>query len=81
MTDDKEVNIYEEIGKEISEGLNVSGKSVDERYLHLSRAEEMIFNQPGTSALDNFLTEVLQFITDKDAKICTFVISFIERAW
>lgn len=70
-----------QIGKEINEALDVAGKSVEERLVHLCKAEEMIFSQPGTSALDNFLTEMLQFTSDKEGKIRCFVISFVEKAW
>uniref|UniRef100_A0A915DEG5 Symplekin/Pta1 N-terminal domain-containing protein n=1 Tax=Ditylenchus dipsaci TaxID=166011 RepID=A0A915DEG5_9BILA len=73
-------NIYAEIGKEINEGLDVSGKTLDDRIKHLMKAEEMILNQDDTSILDNFLDEMFQFMHQKDQKIRCFVISFIEKA-
>jgi hypothetical protein len=49
--------------------------------MHLARAEEMIMNQEGTSVLDNFLDEMVQFIHERDQKVRCFTISFIEKAW
>ncbi|KAI3418914.1 hypothetical protein GPALN_008011 [Globodera pallida] len=71
---------YEEIGREINEGLQVSGKPLDERLIHLAKAEEMILKQEGTSVLDNFLDEMVQFIHEREQKVRCFVISFIEKA-
>ena len=69
------------IGREINEGLQASGKPLDDRLLHLAKAEEMILNQEGVSVLDNFLDEMVQFIHERDQKVRCFAISFIEKAW
>ncbi|KAL3096947.1 hypothetical protein niasHS_002663 [Heterodera schachtii] len=71
---------YDEIGREINEGLQVSGKPLDERLIHLAKAEELILKQDGTSVLDNFLDEMVQFIHEREQKVRCFVISFIEKA-
>uniref|UniRef100_A0A1I8BMH1 DUF3453 domain-containing protein n=1 Tax=Meloidogyne hapla TaxID=6305 RepID=A0A1I8BMH1_MELHA len=58
----------------------MSGKPLEERYMHLARAEEMILRQDNTSVLDNFLDEMVQFIHEKEQKIRCFAINFIEKA-
>uniref|UniRef100_A0A183C1G2 DUF3453 domain-containing protein n=1 Tax=Globodera pallida TaxID=36090 RepID=A0A183C1G2_GLOPA len=40
----------------------------------------MILKQEGTSVLDNFLDEMVQFIHEREQKVRCFVISFIEKA-
>uniref|UniRef100_A0A915M425 Symplekin/Pta1 N-terminal domain-containing protein n=1 Tax=Meloidogyne javanica TaxID=6303 RepID=A0A915M425_MELJA len=73
-------SLYDEIGSEINEALQMSGKSLEERYMHLARAEEMILKQDNSSVLDNFLDEMVQFIHEKEQKIRCFAINFIEKA-
>nr|CAD2157656.1 unnamed protein product [Meloidogyne enterolobii] len=73
-------SLYDEIGSEINEALQMSGKSLEERYMHLARAEEMILRQDNSSVLDNFLDEMVQFIHEKEQKIRCFAINFIEKA-
>ncbi|KAL7071482.1 hypothetical protein ACQ4LE_009472 [Meloidogyne hapla] len=73
-------SLYEEIGSQINEALKMSGKPLEERYMHLARAEEMILRQDNTSVLDNFLDEMVQFIHEKEQKIRCFAINFIEKA-
>nr|CAD2167592.1 unnamed protein product [Meloidogyne enterolobii] len=73
-------SLYDEIGSEINEALQMSGKSLEERYMHLARAEEMILKQDNSSVLDNFLDEMVQFIHEKEQKIRCFAITFIEKA-
>uniref|UniRef100_A0A914I0T7 Uncharacterized protein n=1 Tax=Globodera rostochiensis TaxID=31243 RepID=A0A914I0T7_GLORO len=46
---------YEEIGREINEGLQVSGKPLDERLIHLAKAEEMILKQDEGALLCHFV--------------------------
>jgi hypothetical protein len=69
------------IGRQINAGLQASGKNLDERLVHLARAEEMIFKQEDSSVLDNFLEEIVQLIHERDQKVRCFAISFIEKAW
>nr|CAD2201950.1 unnamed protein product [Meloidogyne enterolobii] len=73
-------SLYDEIGSEINEALQMSGKSLEERYMHLARAEEMILKQDNSSVLDNFLDEMVQFIHEREQKIRCFAINFIEKA-
>lgn len=80
MDENDHNSIYDEIGRQINEALLVSGKLLDDRLLHLAKAEEMILKQEGISVLDNFLDEMVQFIHERDQKIRCFCISFIEKA-
>lgn len=77
----KNIHSHFKIGREINEGLQASGNSLEQRLLHLAKAEEMILNQVEASILDNFLDEMVQLINERDQKIRCFAISFIEKAW
>ncbi|KHN82354.1 Symplekin [Toxocara canis] len=74
-------DLSEEIGSEIHEALQMSGKTVEERIVHLQRAQEMLLNRDKSgSLLDNFLDEMLEFVVENDSKVRCFVASFIEKA-
>ncbi|EFO27641.2 symplekin [Loa loa] len=79
MTDSE--NTSEEIGNEIHEAHQSSGKSVDIRIKHLYRAQELLLHRDKSSSLlDNFLDEMLEFVVENDSKMRCFVASFIEKA-
>lgn len=79
MTDSE--NTSEEIGNEIREAHQSSGKSVDIRIKHLYRAQELLLHRDkSNSLLDNFLDEMLEFVVENDSKMRCFVASFIEKA-
>ncbi|VDK65196.1 unnamed protein product [Anisakis simplex] len=70
-----------QIGNEIHEALQMSGKTVDQRITHLQKAQELLLNHDRSgSLLDNFLDEMLEFVVENDAKMRCFVGSFIEKA-
>ncbi|KAL3985802.1 hypothetical protein ACH3XW_40140 [Acanthocheilonema viteae] len=74
-------NTSEEIGNEIREAHQSSGKSVDVRIKHLYRAQELLLHKDKSSSLlDNFLDEMLEFVVENDSKMRCFVASFIEKA-
>uniref|UniRef100_A0A915PBS0 Symplekin n=1 Tax=Setaria digitata TaxID=48799 RepID=A0A915PBS0_9BILA len=79
MTDSD--NISEEVGNEIREAHQSSGKSVENRIKHLYRAQELLlYRDKSSSLLDNFLDEMLEFVVESDSKMRCFVASFIEKA-
>ncbi|VDM95136.1 unnamed protein product [Thelazia callipaeda] len=71
----------DEIGNEIREAQQSSGKSLECRVRHLQKAQELLLNRSkNCSLLDNFLDEMLEFVVENDSKMRIFVASFIEMA-
>uniref|UniRef100_A0A0R3RPZ9 DUF3453 domain-containing protein n=1 Tax=Elaeophora elaphi TaxID=1147741 RepID=A0A0R3RPZ9_9BILA len=79
MVDNEDAS--EQIGNEIREAHQSSGKSIDSRIKHLHRAQELLLHKDKSSSLlDNFLDEMLEFVVENDSKMRCFVASFIEKA-
>uniref|UniRef100_A0A914ZJU9 Symplekin n=2 Tax=Parascaris univalens TaxID=6257 RepID=A0A914ZJU9_PARUN len=81
MVEHSNQDLSDEIGNEIHEALQMSGKTVEERIAHLHKAQEMLLHRDTSgSLLDNFLDEMLEFVAENDPKVRCFVASFIEKA-
>jgi hypothetical protein len=84
-------------GFEIAQSLQLAqaltDSPVDTRLRHLhqvlslplpipSQARECLLHRdPSGSLLDNFLDEMLEFLTEPDARVRCFIVGFLDDAW